>query len=161
MLYVHLLLLDHYDLRQNERNSSLIDGLESTPEDPLIGLRVKVDEMCRDTTIEDAKISTFALSTAYTHATQFGHLAEFWLLLSVLEAVSHPLETYGHHQAGPFREKAKDCTDASSELFRAHGLLVVELLRLRAGSSNQRVHVAAKFAQQPYALLAKMTEHVH
>ena len=136
----------------------MIEGSDSTPEDPLAELREQVNAKCRDMNVANEALGKMAATTAYRDGVQFGHLAEFWLLLSVLEVVAHPLEISGH-AAGSFRDKAKDCDDVSSDLFRQYGQLVVELLHVRADSSDQRKHIAAIYAKRPYVVLADTLVH--
>jgi hypothetical protein len=132
----------------------LIDESDTAPEDPLDKVRTELMKLYEDNNASCDSIRASVRKTEIEHKLALGHLAEFWLLLSVGEVLAHPTQTYGHN-AGAYRCNAVQCDDISSEVILKHSLLIGDLLSARSGRSNVRVHVAAIWAKRPYHELAR------
>ena len=104
------------------------------------------------------RISALVSKIESEHKATLGHLADFWLLLSVGEALAHPTQTYGHN-AGNYRHKALRCDDISSTAFLTYGKLVDELLSTRSHPSDIRANVARIWAKRRYDELANGLVH--
>lgn len=140
-----------------ERNGSL-NGSDTAPDDPLSEVRTVLMKLYEDNDTSCDSIRASVHKTETEHKATLGHLAEFWLLLSVGEVLAHPTQTYGH-SAGAYRHNAVHCDDISSEVILQSGELVGDLLPARSGHSNIRGHVAAIWAKRPYDDLAKKLEY--
>lgn len=136
----------------------MIDESKTAPEDPLDEVRTELIKLYEDNNTSCDSIRASVRKTETEHKATLGHLAEFWLLLSVGEVLAHPTQTYGH-SAGAHRQRAAQCDDISSEVVLTHGKLIGDLLPRRSGRSNVRAHVAAIWAKRPYEELAKNLEY--
>jgi hypothetical protein len=136
----------------------LIDESDAASIDPLDEVRTKLMKLYEDRTARPRSIGATVDKFASEHKTAFGHRAEFWLLLSLGEALAHPTQTYGHN-AGNYRHRALLCDDISNALILKYGKLIGDLLPVRSHPSDVRAHIASIWAKRQYDELANRSVH--
>jgi hypothetical protein len=105
-----------------------------------------------DPAASPAAIGELVDAVLRVHAAELGHLAEFWLLLSLGEALAHPRQTFGHN-AGNYRHRSLNCTDISDEKLLQYGSLIHQLIPARSHPSDIRAHVASIWAKRQFVEL--------
>ncbi len=136
----------------------MIDTSGSPADDSFARFQKELLAKCLDASVSSTALVEYADNAVARLKSVFGHVAEYWLLLSVAEVVACSTTRRSTPKAGEYRNKAVKCENITAVTLRKTGQILTDILKKRADRNDCRASAFAVFAAETYYNRARILE---